>query len=411
MRGLVFVLTVVVMVACAREQPVRGAAGGSDAAEPIPVAAELDPETAAWLAEATNAFGFDLLAELDDGGNVILSPTSVAVVLTMLLNGASGETAERIAETLHVAGRNEVAINAAYASLLATLQATDEVELAIANSLWADAGTPFEPSYLERMLEGFAATVDNVDLGAPEASERIDAWVREETRELIDGIAKDLGLPNPQAVLVLLNAVYFKGVWSMSFDPTRTRDGEFTRPDGTTVTVPMMSRDDEIAHGRGDGFEIVRLPYGEDERFAMEIILPDGPLETVPLDAEAWAAATEALTEKRVVVTMPRFELEYATENGALDNALRNLGMGIAYGGESDFTRMSPVDPWLSTVVHKTYIRVDEEGTEAAAVTGGVMEVSRPPEFAVDRPFLFTISDADTDTILFLGAVTDPSAQ
>jgi serine protease inhibitor len=377
--------------------------------DPIPVAAELDPETAQWVAAAVNELGFDLLGGLHDVDNVILSPVSVSVLLAMIANGAAGETADAIRDVLHVADRDEADVNAAYASLLALLSRTDEVELAIASSLWAGQGTPFEQAYLDRVTDAFAAELDEVDLGAAETAERIDAWVRRETSDLIEGIAEDLGLPDPNAVLVLLNAVYFKGAWTEPFRAEQTREGDFHLADGTTVTVPFMQRDDEIAHGAGDGFEVVRLPYGDDERFAMEIFLPDGALADFALDQQTWAEAVAGLAEQRVMLTLPRFELEYTTEGGALDDVLDALGMGIAYTPGSDFTRMSPADPWLSTVAHKTYIAVDEEGTQAAAVTGGSMVTSMPPEFHVDRPFAFTISDAETGVIVFLGSVEDPA--
>ncbi|MDQ3956469.1 MAG: serpin family protein, partial [Actinomycetota bacterium] len=222
--------------------------------------------------------------------------------------------------------------------------------------------------------------------------------------------SEELDLPDPEGVLVLLNAVYFKGAWTEPFDPDLTVDGKFTRSDGSTVSVPMMSRDDEILYGRGDGFQMVRLPYGDDERFAMEIFLPDGRLDEFRFDAARWADAVAAVRKQQILLSLPRFELEYATQDGALDEALNALGMGLVYSPDSDFRRLSPSDPWLSTIAHKTYIRVDEEGTEAAAVTGGVMWESAPPEFRVDRPFLFTISDTETGAIVFLGTVTDPTA-
>jgi serpin B len=404
MRAIPLVI-VVGIAACAPQQPPP-----VEPIKPISMVDELAPETAAWLATATNEFGFDVLAELPEGGNVVVSPLSIAAVLTMMLNGAVGETAETMAATLHVKDRDEHDVNSAYASLLALLQRSDDVDLTVANSLWANVGTPIEAEYVTRVGEAFAAEIDEVDLGDSETAERIDAWVRGETRDLIDGIAAELDLPDPRAVLVLLNAVYFKGAWTEPFNPDDTYDGEFTRPDDSTVSVPMMTRDDDILYARGDGFEIVRLPYGDHGRFAMEIFLPDGPLNEFRLNADRWGEAVAALSEQRLLLAVPRFELEYATDGGALDEALAALGMGLAYSPDSDFRRMSAADPWLSTVMHKTYIRVDEEGTEAAAVTGGVVAVSAPPEFRVDRPFLFTISDADTGAILFLGAVTDPTA-
>ncbi|MDQ3914894.1 MAG: serpin family protein [Actinomycetota bacterium] len=378
--------------------------------EPISLVEELDPQTAEWLARATNDFGFDLLAELGDGGNVVVSPVSISSVLTMLLNGAVGETGRSIASTLHVDDRREDEVNSAYASLLALLEGSGDVDLTVANSLWPDDGIEMRSDYVDSVGDSFGAEIDQVDLGDADTAERIDGWVRRETRGLIDGISEELGLPDPRAVLVLLNAVYFKSAWTEPFDPDVTRDGKFARSDGSTVSVPMMSRDDDILYGRGDGFQVVRLPYGDDERFAMEIFLPDGRLDEFRFDAARWADAVAAVSKQRILLALPRLELEYATQAGALDEALKALGMGLVYSPDSDFGRLSRSDPWLSTTVHKTYIRVDEEGTEAAAVTGGVAVTSAPPEFRVDRPFLFTIGDTETGAILFLGTVTDPTA-
>lgn len=390
---------------CAEQDPPR-----VERIEAISLVEELDPQTAEWLARATNDFGFDLLAELGDGGNVVVSPVSISSVLTMLLNGAVGETAQSIASTLHIDDRPEDEVNSAYASLLALLERSDDVDLTVANSLWPHDDIEMRSDYVDRVGDAFDAEIDVVDLGDADTAERIDGWVRRETRDLIDGISEELGLPDPQGVLVLLNAVYFKGAWTEPFDPDATRDGRFNRSDGSTVSVPMMRRDGVVLYGRGDGFQVVRLPYGDDERFAMEIFLPDGRLDEFRFDATRWTDAIAAVRKQRILLALPRFELEYATQDGALDEALNALGMGLAYSSDSDFRRLSPSDPWLSTIVHKTYIRVDEEGTEAAAVTGGSMPTSAPPEVRVDRPFLFTISDTETGAILFLGTVTDPTA-
>jgi serine protease inhibitor len=175
----------------------------------------------------------------------------------------------------------------------------------------------------------------------------------------------------------------------------------------------MQLMDQDFGYADRDGYRMLRLPYGDQGRYGMEVLLPDEgvTLGSVldSLDAAEWRAAVDSLTEQTVnLLAMPRFELRWEAE---LNDPLTALGMGAAFGGEADFRPMSPTDPWLDTVVHKTYLRVDEEGTEAAAVTGGAMITSVPAdplEFRVDRPFLLTISDSETGTILFLGVVADP---
>lgn len=388
--------------------PTRLPAGGT--APPPP-----DPATASRLAAAANALGFDILAGLAAGGkaeNVVISPLSLATVFTMLLHSAGGETATAIGKVLHLENPGDPAAREGFAALLHSLsRAGGGVELAAANSLWPQRGYPVEAAYLDQMRQLFGAEVREVDLGDPQTAQRIDQWVAEATRGRIDKMAEHLGLPSPQLVLVLLNAVYFKGSWTDPFDPARTRAETFTRADGTGVAVPFMSRRGEYGHAQGEGFQLLRLPYGADGRFGMEILFPDPGLSLDQvqsrLNPASWAAATAQLAQQDLLVSLPRFELEYLAEE--LDEVLQELGMAIAYSPESDFTPLSPADPWLSTVQHKTYVKVDEEGTEAAAVTGAAMRESLPPEFRADRPFLFAIRDTQTGAILFLGRVTNPA--
>jgi serine protease inhibitor len=378
------------------------------------VAASLSDDDARAVAEGVNALGFDLLQELAvPGENIVISPLSAAVLLALLRTGA-GESAEAaISEVLGLEPGADEDADQAFAALLYRLRDTDDVELAVANALFAAPEFPLEPSFVERAGRSFEATLETADLGAPSGAERIDEWVTEETEGLITEFAEQLGLPDPQAVLVLLNAVYFKGVWTTQFDPDRTdEDGAFTRDDGTDVTVPLMHADDLRAGYRADERGTVgRLPYGDEERYAMEILLPAGGTSLddaiAELDAEAWTSMTVDLPEPAIPVWLPRFSNEWES---SLDDALTALGMGPAYS--DDYAPMSPARPLLSTIQQKTFIRVDEEGTEAAAVTGGVGLTSAPvdpEELRVDRPFLFAITDAQTGAILFLGAIADPT--
>jgi serine protease inhibitor len=369
----------------------------------------LTPDQATDLAWAVNEFGFDLFGELDGGedDNVLTSPLSVAVVLGMLLGGAGGDTYDAIAETLHL---NSIGLDeTSYAALLDALDPTDEVALNLANSLWLRDDGRIRDEYVDFAREIFDAPAEEVDTGSQEAVDRIDTWVRERTEGLIEEIAEDLGLPDRGIVAVLLNAVYFLGTWQSPFDPVLTREGTFTRADGTEVTVPLMEQRRTYEHSQRDGFSVLRLPYGENGRFGMEVFLPGPGLSVAELagelDATTWRSSLTSLTEQELLVQLPRFDLSYGSP---LDDALRALGMGVAYS-MADFSRMAP-GVFLSTVHHKTRVKVDEKGTEAAAVTGAAVAESAAPTFPVDRPFLFTISDRETGTILFLGAVTDPTA-
>jgi serine protease inhibitor len=409
MRRLISLAAVATLLAtaCGTEQDLGAADPPPGDMDPV---MHLTPQEARNLGEAINGFGFELFAGLDGAtdDNVLTSPLSVSVLVGMLLAGAGGDTYQAIAETI---GLDEADLDeTAYAALLRALGEGDEdVVLQVANSLWST--NAFNDSFLDLTRQVFEAVAEQVDLGSQDAVQRIDEWVVEHTEGLIDGIAEDLGLPNPQVVAVLLNAVYFFGPWTTPFDPDLTLTGPFTRPDGSQVEAQLMSRRGDLAYHEADGYEVLRLPYGDDERFGMEIFLPEAgsslPELMEDLDARAWRSATESLEPSDLMVLLPRFDLTYES---SLDEALQALGMGPAYDSGADFSPMTPAGAWLSTVVHKARVKVDEEGTEAAAVTGGAMIVSAPPTFEANRPFLFTISDRETGTILFLGAVTDPTA-
>ncbi|MFU8841876.1 MAG: serpin family protein [Nitriliruptoraceae bacterium] len=391
------------LAACGGDGQMSG--GDGVAAE---LAGSLTSEEAATAAAGVNAFGFELhgaVAEL--GQNTVTSPLSASVLLAMVAAGAGGGTAEEMVQVM----RLEEVRDTRYAALLADLTGASDVTLGLANSLWAAEGYPFEDDYIGFVQDTFGATLDEVDLGAQHSADRIDDWVEERTEGLIDQIAEDLGLPDAQAVLVLLNAVYFLGTWTTTFDEAETRDAPFTLADGSQVEVPTMHRSDpEIETAPGEGFTMFRLPYGEDERFGMEVVLPDEDVVLddllAQLDADTWQETVDQLASSTPSqLALPRFELEW---DATLNDALQEIGIVSAFGG-GDFTPMSPANPWLDTVVQKTYIRVDEEGTEAAAVTGGEMAASDgPPPLLVDRPFAFTVSDSETGTILFLGTVHDP---
>jgi serpin B len=337
----------------------------------------------------------------------------MTVLLAMLLAGADGDTAAEIAKVLHLSDQRDVRVGA----LLRKLADTDEVTLSVADSLWADQGRPFEEDYLTFLRRTLGATAEQGDLGSPGTAEKIDAWASKNTNGLIDGIAADLGLPDPDAVLVLLNAVYFLGEWTTQFDPGDTRPEPFTPPGSATAEVPMMHLTDErFGYAQRAGYRMLRLPYGKHGRYGMEIMLPDDGNTladlVASLDAAQWRAAVDSLTEQSIdELALPRFELRW---KGDLTDPLRRLGMPTAFTpGRANFRPMSREAPWLKTVVHKTYVRVDEHGTEAAAVAGGAMATSARSDqtvFRVDRPFAFTISDQQTGAILFLGAVTDPRA-
>lgn len=403
--GLV-VAVALALVACSGGSGQPG--GGAGDAVNADLVGSLSAHDAATAADSVNAFGFDLhVAVAKDGDNTVTSPLSASVLLAMVAAGAGGDNAEEMVELLGLDGPRDTR----HAALLADLTGTDDVTLEIANSLWAAEGYPFEDEYVSFVQATYGATLDEVDLGSQDAADALDDWVDERTAGRIDEIASDLDLPDPQAVLVLLTTVYFLGTWATAFDEDETREAPFAVTGGDDVLVPTMHRSAaEVETSSGDGFRMLRLPYGDDERFGMEVLLPDEGVALdellADLDAEVWRNAVDDLeTATFSEIALPRFELESDLD---LEEVLQSLGMVAAFS-VGDFTPMSPADPFLDTVVQKTYIQVGEQGTEAAAVTGGVMaESAGPPPFRVDRPFAFTVSDRETGAVLFLGSIHDP---
>ncbi|MBE1489450.1 serpin family protein [Plantactinospora soyae] len=339
--GAVLVTGAMLLAGCAGPTP-PGDAARIDAQ----LVADLAPNDARTVSQAVNAFAFDLFDEVADGRqNTVTAPLSMTVLLAMILAGADGDTATELARVLHLGDRRDVRVGA----LLGKLADTDEVTLSVANSLWADPGRPFEADYLTFLRRVFGATVEQGDLGSPGTAEKIDAWASRNTNGLIDRIARDLGLPDSAAILVLLNAVYFLGEWTTRFDPGDTRPEPFTLADAGTADVPMMHlTGGRFGYAQRDGYRMLRLPYGEHGRYGMEIMLPDdgGTLADLvaSLDAAQWRAAVDSLTTQTIdELALPRFELRW---KGELTDPLRRLGISTAFTpGDANFRPMSPAAP------------------------------------------------------------------
>ena len=366
-----------------------------------------DPDVSG-VASANTRFGFKLLQDLrerEPGANIFISPLSISIALTMTYNGAAGETEHAMAEVLEIGGLDRDTVNHSNAALRNSLENPDpKVEISIANSIWSRQGVEFNPDFLERNRAFFGAQIASLDFGSPQATEIINEWVDTNTNGKIQKIVERI---NPQTLLFLINAIYFKGNWQDEFDPSRTRPGTFQLPNGSEKRVQMMRREGEYPYFRGTNFEATRLPYG-DGRLGMYIFLPnrDSSLNKFlrNLNAENWEGWISQFQDRRHEMMLPRFKLEYEVR---LNDTLEALGMGIAFGGGADFSGMGP-SLFISEVRHKTFVEVNEEGTEAAAVTAVVGVKSIPSVFRVDRPFFFAIYDAETETILFMGTVTEP---
>ena len=366
-----------------------------------------DPDVSS-VTSANTRFGFKLLQDLrerEPGANIFISPLSISIALTMTYNGAAGETEHAMAEVLEIGGLDRDTVNHSNAALRNSLEDPDpKVEISIANSIWSRQGVEFNPDFLERNRVFFGAEVASLDFSALEATEIINEWVNTNTNGKIEKIVDKI---NPQTLLFLINAIYFKGNWQDEFNKSMTRQGIFHLSDGSEKRVEMMRREGEYPYFRGTNFEATRLPYG-DGRLGMYIFLPnrDSNLNKFleNLNAENWEGWISQFQDRRHEMMLPRFKLEYEVR---LNDTLEALGMGIAFGSGADFSGMGP-SLFISEVRHKTFVEVNEEGTEAAAVTAVVGVKSIPSVFRVDRPFFFAIYDAETETILFMGTVTEP---
>ena len=362
------------------------------------------------VASANTTFGFKLLKDLQKrqpDTNIMISPLSISIALTMTYNGAVGETQRAMADVLEIESLSIDTVNRSNAALRDSLENTDpKVEIAIANSIWSRQGVEFNPIFLDRNREFFGAEIGSLNFNNPQAPEVINGWVDSNTNGKIKQIVQQI---DPGTLIFLINAIYFKGSWQKEFDKSATRDGIFHLSNGGEKRVKMMYRKGAYPYFRGENFEATRLPYGEG-RMSMYILLPnrDSNLNDVItlLNAENWSnwmSQFQARTDNSEMI-LPRFELEYEAK---LNNALTALGMGIAFGTGADFRGMG-TQLFISEVRHKTIIEVNEEGTEAAAVTAVVGVKSLPPAFRVDRPFFFAIHDDTTQTLLFMGIVVEP---
>jgi serpin B len=397
---------------------VSGALAAGAAAARLGFAADPAPESAD-LAAGTTAFGLDLYGKLKDAaGNVFLSPFSVSTALAMTAAGARGKTLEEMAAVLRLPENP----HRAYRLMLLSLNTIPEAkgkpayQLSTANALWAQEGYPWRAEYKKLVAEHYAAGLFDVDFASdPDAvREQINEWVKVQTREKI----KDLLGPRVVTLLtrlVLTNAIYFKGDWVDAFKKEATRDRPFFLADGGKVDVPLMHRTGPYHYAEADGYQLLDLPY-QGGRVSMTVLLPRKPdgLAAVEkgLTADRLAGDLKRLRpEERVHLYLPRFRVEKGFE---LTGPLQALGMKAAFDA-ADFGGMhtGPEKFKISRVVHKAFVDVNEEGTEAAGATGVVLEAASPPppqpkEFRADRPFLFLIRDSATGSVLFLGRVTNP---
>jgi serine protease inhibitor len=364
------------------------------------------------LVAADNALGIDLLNLLsqNQSTNISISPISIALALQMLYNGAAGTTQQAIAQALQLQGLTASEVDVANAALQASLINPDpDVQMTIANSLWMHlSDNPVLLSFTQINQTYYAAQIGDL-AGAPAD---VNQWVANATGGLITQI-----LPanfNPAlTILVIANALYFKGAWSAAFDPAQTTWMPFTRVDGTQVSCQMMSQTGSFQYLQAENVQVIRLPYGQKNRMSMIVMLPEsgvtlddilGSLTSTELDS--WIAQ---LSTARVSVGLPRFTTSY---NTSLVPPLTTLGMGIAFSQNANLSALAPATQ-VSFVQHATQVQVDETGTVAAAATTvgvGPTVVPLTVTMTMDHPFLYAIRDDETGALLFIGLMFDPTS-
>ena len=371
----------------------------------------------AEVIEADKAFGFELFREvygLSQAENLMISPLSVSYALGMTYNGANGTTLDAFNDVLHFGDLTTQEVNESYKDLMDQLLTLDEqVEFSLANSIWYKEGFQVLAEFIQTNKDYFDAAVEEIDFDDPQTVEIINQWIEDKTndkiKDMLDAIPAD-------AVMYLINAIYFNATWKYEFEKDKTYTGDFRKSESVTSQAEYMRVSGDFNYTANADFSAVELPYG-DSTFSMVVMLPaqDKELSDLvdQLDTENWDSWFTASWVTGVQVDLPKFKYEF---KDLLNSPLTNLGLGVAFtAGEADFTRIHPDgNLYISRVIHQTFIDVQEEGTEAAAAT--IVEVNltsaggsgNPINFKADRPFLYVIKENSTGAIVFIGSVGSP---
>lgn len=362
---------------------------------------------------SSNDFAFRAFAQLSEAEgpeNVFISPLSISMALGMAYNGADGETKEAMRKALGFTLPTDEEINKSFKDLDALLKGIDkDVVFTSANSLWHSNLVKLQAPFVQTNKTYFDATVQGFDFASPAAVNEINSWVKRKTNNKIDKILDQI---KEDEKLFLINAIYFKGTWTQPFDKSLTKPGQFHLENGSTVNHDFMAmKKGEYLYYRDNTKELVDLPYGNGQ-YSMTIVMPGGENkvqdilpELNPTNLNTWLAGAKKTTWD---LYMPKFKLEYEKK---LNDMLTKLGMGVAFTSKANFSHMLEElgNLAISEVKHKTFVEVNEEGTEAAAVTStGIMVTSLPPSVRIDRPFVFMIREKSSGAILFIGKLMQP---
>ncbi|HUT29273.1 MAG TPA: serpin family protein [Sedimentisphaerales bacterium] len=385
------------------------------------------------IVRGNNRFVLELYAKLrDKEGNLFCSPYSISTAVAMVCAGARGQTEQQIAEAMHfpIAPAADPAppsnllprreqFHRRFRDVMDSLNSRTEkgaYELHVANALWGQRGCRFYKEYIELVETNYHGRLTEVDFitAAERARETINTWVEKQTKEKIKNLIPP-GALDRLTRLVLTNAIYFKGSWASRFEKEGTRQAPFTLTGGDKVNVLMMNQTETFNYMQAEDFQVLEMPYVENE-LSMLIFLPkqfDGLNEFErALSFENLSEWLMKLRKTKVIASIPRFKI---TSEFALTDVLKSMGIKDAFSDKADFSAMTGMkDLYISAVLHKAYVDVTEEGTEAAAATGIVVGITSvqppPPTFRADHPFLFLIRDNLTGSILFIGRVMNPAA-
>lgn len=365
-------------------------------------------------------YALDLYQQLRPiDGNFLFSPYSISTVLAMTYAGARGETADQIRQTLHFSLDQEQ-LHPSFAGLqecMDQVESKSGIELKIANALWPHSSYPFLNEYLALVERYYRTSITGLNYGKPESARAaINAWVEQKTEQKIKELIPE-GILNELTRLVLTNAIYFKGDWASQFDEIFTEPAPFYFAEGESITVPMMHQKGQFGYGHAPGVQILELPYlGGD--LSMVILLPDKVDGLAQLEQQLTAENLVRWTwlvsnnEGEVELSLPRFKLSCAFK---LNQMLKSMGMVDAFSDEAaDFSGIDGTKYlYISAVLHKAFVAINEEGTEAAAATAVVLKIRGLPEplvnFRADHPFIFLIREKSSGSILFLGRVVRPT--
>ncbi len=370
------------------------------------------------LIGSDNQFGLELFQRIhnqqDETSNTMISPVSVSLALAMTYNGAGGDTRTGMQEALYLGGLSTGEINESYQSLMESLITVDpKVTMDVANSIWYRQGFQVEQDFLDVNRQYYDARVEALDFDSPEAPKIINNWVGDNTNGKIPRIIEQI---DPLTMMYLINAVYFNGKWTYQFNQEKTAREPFYLSDGSEIQVDMMQTEASLGYISNDLFTAVQMPYGRGN-YNMVCMLPGEELQVDGLiqqmNRDNWIQWMESMDTAHVQVHLPRFTFEYEQTLGEM---LKAMGMEEAFDpDESDFSGINPErkDLHISQVKHKTFVEVDEKGTEAAAVTSVEVGVTsadpaQPAVVRFDRPFVFAIREATTGTIVFVGKVEKP---